>query len=243
MQNNSIYVGLSSLITLERRMDSIAQNVANVSTVGFRGEGTKFDSIVSKKASDDVSFASAGKSYIRTEPGPLVKTDNPLDIAVKGDAWLSLNTPQGQIYTRDGRMKMLATGELVSMMGYSVLDVGGAPIMLNPDGGAPKISADGAVYQNGAQIGALGLYSIPADAELKYAGNSGVIPNKAAAPIFDDNSIGVVQGMIEGSNVDAMTEMTRLISVSRAFEQVNNLLTQQEATVSEAIKTLGSKNG
>jgi flagellar basal-body rod protein FlgF len=173
----------------------------------------------------------------------MVKTDNPLDIAVKGDAWLSLNTPQGQIYTRDGRMKMLATGELVSMMGYSVLDVGGAPMMLNPDGGAPKISADGAVYQNGAQIGSLGLYSIPADAELKYAGNSGVIPNKAATPVFDDNSVGVVQGMIEGSNVDAMTEMTRLISVSRAFEQVNNLLSQQEATVSEAIKTLGSKNG
>ncbi|XMD06655.1 flagellar basal body rod protein FlgF [Brucella melitensis] len=61
--------------------------------------------------------------------------------------------------------------------------------------------------------------------------------------MVDDNSVGVVQGMIEGSNVDAMTEMTRLISISRAFEQVNNLLSQQEATVSEAIKTLGSKNG
>jgi flagellar basal-body rod protein FlgF len=56
-------------------------------------------------------------------------------------------------------------------------------------------------------------------------------------------SVGVVQGMIEGSNVDGMTEMTRLISVSRAFEQVNNLLSQQESTVAEAIRTLGSKNG
>jgi flagellar basal-body rod protein FlgF len=70
-----------------------------------------------------------------------------------------------------------------------------------------------------------------------------VIPNKPAQPVADDNSVGVVQGMIEGSNVDAMTEMTRLISVSRAFEQVNNLLAQQETTVSEAIKTLGSRNG
>ena len=73
MQNNSIYVGLSSLITLERRMDAIAHNVANVSTVGFRGEGTKFSSIVSDKASDDVSFATAGKSFIRTEAGPMIK--------------------------------------------------------------------------------------------------------------------------------------------------------------------------
>ncbi len=164
MQNNSIYVGLSSLITLERRMDAIAHNVANVSTVGFRGEGTKFDTIVSNKASDDVSFATAGKSFIRTEAGPMIKTDNPLDVAVKGDVWMSISTPQGQIYTRDGRMNMLPTGDLVSVTGHPVLDVGGAPIVLNPDGGAPKISSDGAIYQNGAQIGAIGLYAIPADA-------------------------------------------------------------------------------
>lgn len=243
MQNNSIYVGLSSLVTLERRMDAIAHNVANVSTVGFRGEGTKFESIVSDKTGDAVSFASAGKSYIRTEAGPLIKTDNPLDVAIKGDVWMALSTPQGQVYTRDGRMKMMATGELVSVMGNAVLDVGGAPIMLDANAGAPKISSDGAIYQNGAQIGSIGLYSIPAGAELKYAGNSGVVSNRPAAPVVDNNSVGLVQGMIEGSNVDAMTEMTRLISVSRAFEQVNNLLTQQESTVAEAIRTLGSKNG
>ncbi|EEY03076.1 flagellar basal-body rod protein FlgF [Brucella neotomae] len=243
MQNNSIYVGLSSLITLERRMDAIAHNVANASTVGFRGEGTKFDTIVSDKASDDVSFATAGKSYIRTEAGPLIKTDNPLDVAVKGDAWMSFSTPQGQVYSRDGRMKMLSTGDLVSVTGNAILDVGGAPIVLNPGGGAPRISSDGAIYQNGVQVGAIGLYTIPADADLAYAGTSGVIPSKPAQPVVDDNSVGVVQGMIESSNVDAMTEMTRLISISRAFEQVNNLLSQQEATVSEAIKTLGSKNG
>ncbi|MGK9277082.1 flagellar hook-basal body complex protein, partial [Brucella intermedia] len=150
MQNNSIYVGLSSLITLERRMDAIAHNVANVSTVGFRGEGTKFSSIVSDKASDDVSFATAGKSFIRTEAGPMIKTDNPLDVAVKGDVWMSVSTPQGQIYTRDGRMNMLPTGDLVTVTGHPVLDVGGAPIVLNPAGGAPKISSDGAIYQNGA---------------------------------------------------------------------------------------------
>ena len=243
MQNNSIYVGLSSLITLERRMDAIAHNVANVSTVGFRGEGTKFDTIVSSKASDDVSFATGGKSFIRTEAGPLIETGNPFDVAVKGNVWMSVSTPQGQVYTRDGRMKMMPTGELVSMTGNAILDVGGAPIVLNPNGAAPKISSDGAIYQNGAQIGAIGLYSIPEDADLNYAGNSGVVANKPAMPVVDDNSVGVVQGMIEGSNVDAMTEMTRLISVSRAFEQVNNLLAQQENTVADAIRTLGSKNG
>ncbi|KXF76030.1 flagellar biosynthesis protein FlgF [Paramesorhizobium deserti] len=238
---NSIYVGLSSQITLERRLDAIANNVANMSTPGFRGEGTKFDTLVSMKASDDVHFASAGKSYIRTEPGPIIQTDNPLDVAVKGDAWLSLATPQGQVYTRDGRMRMTPEGELVSVMGHPVLDAGGQPIVINPNGGAPKISSDGAIYQNGAQVGGVGLFSIASDAKLIYAGNSAVIPDVPAQPVVDDMSVGVVQGAIEGSNVDGVMEMTRLISVSRAFEQVDALLRQQENTLTEAVKTLGSK--
>ena len=82
MQNNSIYVGLSSLVTLERRMDAIAHNVANISTPGFRGEGTKFNTIVPNKASEDVNFATAGKSYIRTEAGSMLETGNPFDVAV-----------------------------------------------------------------------------------------------------------------------------------------------------------------
>ncbi len=182
-----------------------------------------------------------GKSYIRTEAGPLIKTDNPLDVAVKGDAWMSFSTPQGQVYSRDGRMKMLSTGDPVSVTGNAILDVGGAPIVLQ----SGRWCAQDIERRRDLPEWCTGWgdrpYTIPADADLAYAGTSGVIPSKPAQPVVDDNSVGVVQGMIEGSNVDAMTEMTRLISISRAFEQVNNLLSQQEATVSEAIKTLGSK--
>lgn len=204
---------------------TFAHDVANISTPGFRGEGTKFNTIVSKKAREDVNFATLGKSYIRTEAGSMLETGNPFDVAVKGDAWMAVNTPQGVVYTRDDRMKMMPPGELVSVTGNSVLDVGSA------------------IYQNGAQIGAIGLFSIPADADLSCAGNSGVVRSKPAQAVVDDMSVGVVQGMIEGSNVDGMTEMTRFISVTRAFEQVNNLLSQQESMVAEAIRTLGSKNG
>ncbi|GGA98157.1 flagellar basal-body rod protein FlgF [Brucella endophytica] len=238
---NSIYVGLSAQITLERRMDAIANNVANMSTPGFRGEGTKFDSLVSMKASDDIAFASAGKSYIRTEGGPIIQTDNPFDVAVKGEAWLSILTPQGQVYTRDGRMQMTPDGQLVTVMGHPVLDAGGQPIAINPNAGAPKISSDGAIYQNGAQVGGIGLFAIPKEANLIHAGNSAVIPDIPAQAVVDDASVGVVQGAIEGSNVDGITEMTRLIAVSRAFEQVDALLRTQESTLTEAVKTLGSK--
>lgn len=221
-------------------MDTVAHNIANMSTPGFRATGTKFETLVSTVA-DDVSFASAGKSYIKTDAGPIIQTDNPLDVAVKGDAWLSLSAPQGQVYTRDGRMTMSADGEIRSVKGYPVLDAGGQPLMVNPNGGPVKIGADGAIYQNNAQVGAIGLFTISKDAKLTYADNSAVISSIPAEPVVDTASVGVVQGAIEGSNVDSITEMTRLISVSRAFERVDALLRESETTFSKAIQTLGSK--
>ncbi|MGH6761687.1 MAG: flagellar basal-body rod protein FlgF [Phyllobacterium sp.] len=237
---NSVYVGLSSQISLERRLDAIAQNVANMSTPGFRATGMKFDTLVSTVA-DDVSFSSAGRSYIKTEAGPVIPTGNPLDIAVKGDAWLSLATPAGQVYTRDGRMVMTVDGELQSVNGYSILDAGGQPLMVNPNGGPIRIASDGAVYQNDAQIGAVGLFTISKDAKLTYFDNSAIVPDMPAEPVVDNAAYGVIQGSIEGSNVDSITEMTRLISVTKAFERVDALLRESESTFSQAIKTLGSK--
>ncbi|MCO4315645.1 flagellar basal-body rod protein FlgF [Phyllobacterium sp. 21LDTY02-6] len=239
---NSIYVGLSSQISLERRLDALAHNVANMSTPGFRATGMKFDAMVSK-AAEDSSFVTAGESYIKTEPGPITQTGNPLDVAVKGDVWFALQSPAGQVYTRDGRMKMSPVGELLSVKGYPILDAGGQPLIIDPNGGPPQISADGAVYQNGRQLGAIGLYSIDAKAKLDYFDNSAVIPSVAAQPVLDNPNAGVIQGAVEGSNVDAISEMTRLMSVTRAFERVDALLRSNESTVSEAIKTLGSSNG
>lgn len=237
---NSIYVGLSSQISLERRLDALAHNVANMSTPGFRATGMKFETMVSK-AAEDSSFVSAGQSYIKTDAGPITQTGNPLDVAAKGDVWFSLQTPAGQVFTRDGRMQMTTTGELRSVKGYPILDAGGQPLVIDPNGGPPEISADGAVYQNKRQLGSIGLFTINPNAKLTYFDNSAVIPSIAAQPTIDNPHVGVVQGAIEGSNVDAIGEMTRLMSVTRAFERVDALLRGNEGTFSEAIKTLGSK--
>ena len=237
---NSIYVGLSSQISLERRLDVLAQNVANMSTPGFRATGMKFETMVSK-AAEESSFVSAGESYIKTQPGPITETGNPLDVAAKGDVWFALQSPAGQVYTRDGRMQMSTTGELLSVKGYPILDAAGQPLTIDPNGGPPDISSDGAVYQGGRQLGAIGLFTISPNAKLTYFDNSAVIPSVAAQPVLDNPDAGVIQGSIEGSNVDAISEMTRLMSVTRAFERVDALLRGNENTYTEAIKTLGSK--
>lgn len=240
---NPVYVGVSGQISLARRMETIARNMANVNTPGFRAEAMKFEALVSpvaKNNSAKVDFTTAGKSFITTDRGPVTQTGSALDVAVKGNAYLSLQTPTGQVYTRDGRMMMTAEGALVSVMGYPILDNGGAPLQLDPQNGAPTIAPDGNIYQKNVQVGALGLFQFQPDSKLSYGPNSSVIPDKTPIPVMDDPVNGVMQGFIENSNVNGVIEMTRLIEVSRAFERVEAMMRQQEEMSRKAIETFGS---
>jgi flagellar basal-body rod protein FlgF len=237
---SSIYVGLSAQLSLQRRLDTIANNVANTATAGFRSEEVKFETLLSRTPAEPVAFAAIGDTYLSRRAGELVKTDNAFDVAVQGDAWLAINTPQGPVYTRDGRMQMTETGDLQTLNGYAILDVGGAPIQLDPANGPPQIARDGTITQGGRQVGALGLFTIPPQAKLTRWENSGVIPETPASPALDFTKVGVVQGFMERSNVNPVMEMTRLIGVSRAFDAIAASLSDSEAALRDAIKTLGS---
>jgi flagellar basal-body rod protein FlgF len=227
-------------MALEKRLETIAHNVANVSTTGFRSEEVKFSSILSRVPPDPASFATAKGTYISRKPGEFVETQNPFDVAVRGDAWLSIDMNGQQVYTRDGRLKMTQNGDVQTLNGYPVLDVGGAPITIDPNGGPPQIAADGTIAQQGRQLGALGLFTIPEDAKLTYAENSSVIPSLPAEPALDFARYGVVQGFMERSNVNPVMEMTHLISVQRSFEALTNVISTTEATYVEGIRTLGA---
>jgi len=238
---DSLYVALSSQIALERRLDTIADNVANASTIGFRATGVKFQDVVSGTGPKSVSFASSGKTYLSGAHGALTETGNPFDFAVQGDAWFAIDTPAGTVMTRDGRFSMNENGELMSIEGYPVLDGGGAPIQLDPRNGPPKAGADGSLRQNGQLVGALGLYNFdPGENFVRY-GNSGIVPARTPEPVTDRSDIGVAQGFVEESNVNPVLEMTRLIQVQRAFENTAALMRQTDSSTDDAIKTLGSK--
>jgi flagellar basal-body rod protein FlgF len=236
---NGLYVSLSAQVALERRLATIASNVANANTVGYRADGVTFEAEVARAGDSRLAYVSAGAPFISRQPGGLVKTDNPLDVAVQGDGWLAIAASGGVAYTRDGRMRMSETGALESLNGNSVLDAGGAPILLDPAAGPPTISADGMIAQNGRQIGAIGLFAIDEGAHLSRAENSGVVPDRAATPILDFTRNGVIQGTVEGSNVNPVLEMTRLISVTRTFDGVAAEMNQTESSLRDAIKTLG----
>lgn len=239
---SGLYVALSSQIALEKRMDTIADNVANAGTVGFRATNVKFEDVIAGIGDKSVAFASAGDTYLSTAAGGLKQTGNPFDFAIQGDAWFGISTPAGTVLTRDGRFTLLDTGQLVTLEGHPVLDAGGAPIQLNPAAGEPSAGKDGTLRQNGQLVGAIGLFDYQPGKNVQRYGNSGVVPNTPPEPAVDRANIGVVQGYVEESNVNPVQEMTRLIMVQRAFENAAALIRNSEGSMTDAIKTLGSQS-
>jgi flagellar basal-body rod protein FlgF len=236
---SGLYVALSSQISLEKRMNTIADNLANMNTVGFRATQMKFDDVLTRAEGAKVAYVSTGEEYLSKDIGAMVQTKNPLDFAVKGDAWFSIDSPSGKAITRDGRFSMLETGDLVTIEGYPVLDAGGAPIQLNAGEGPPTASTDGILYQNGKPVATLGLFEANVGPNFTRAGNTAIIPNETPQPVVNRADVGVMQGFVEESNVNPILQMTQMINVSRTFEYVTQLMRDGEASIGDAIKTLG----
>jgi flagellar basal-body rod protein FlgF len=236
---SSLYVALSAQVALQERLETVAQNVANGNTAGYRGTEVKFDSVLSNLGADPVAFVSPGSQVIKQISGGLSKTGNPLDVAVKGNGWLSVASAQGPIYTRDGQMHINAAGGLVALSGAPMLDAGGAPVQLDPGAGQPQISTDGTISQGGKRIGVLGLVILPDNAKLSRT-EGGVTSSVPGAAVSDFAANGVAQGFVEDSNVNPITEITRLIYVQRSFEGVTAVVQAAETSFKNAIQTLGS---
>lgn len=235
-----LYVALSGQVALERRLTTIAANIANQTTPGYRAEEVDFKALLSRAGTKPVAYVSHGTTYLSRRLGVPVKTDNPLDVGIQGDGWLALQTPTGTVHTRDGRMRMQASGALQSLNGYAVLDAGNAPILLDPEGGPVTIAQDGMITQNRQQIGAIGLFKFDEGTRLKRHDNSAVVGDKPPTPILDFARNGFAQGYIEGANVNPVLEIAKLMTLSRAFENVSATLEGAETSLKEAIRTLGS---
>lgn len=233
----SLYVSLSGQLALQRRLDTIANNVANSTTTGFRAENVTFESLLSRNAT---AYSGAGKATFSNQAGEAIKTDNPFDVAIQGDGYLSIAVPGGVAYTRDGRMRVASTGNLETLEGYPILDSGGAPIQLNPSLGPLEIARNGSINQNGNRVSSIGLYRIPSDAALSRGPGVSLVSTKAGEPVTDFRDVNVHQGHLESANVNLMQEMSKLISVSRTFEALSAAMDQSDRKMSDAIRALGS---
>lgn len=238
----SLYVSLSSQIALERRLTTLADNVANANTTGFRATEVKFNEVMANTGSTDVSFVDQGQDYLTTANGGLKTTGSAFDFAIRGDAWFMIETPTGKMLTRDGRFTLTDQGQLVNINGHPVLDPGEAPIQLDPEAEAPKAGRDGGLTQEGFRRGAIGMFQADLSQGFTRKASLGIVPVVQPEPMVDVANAGLVQGYIENSNVNAVAEMSRLIMISRAFENAASMTKATEETFKEAIRTLGSGN-
>jgi len=236
----SLYVAISSQVALERRLSTLADNVANANTTGFRATEIKFNEVLADTGVADVSFVNQGKEFLNTKNGGLKITANQLDFAIRGEAWFMIETPTGNMLTRDGRFTITDAGQLVNINGYPVLDPGEAPIQLDPAGSPPKAGRDGGLTQDGFRVGAVGLFQADLSQGYQRKSSLGIVPVIPPEALVDAGSAGLLQGYLEESNVNPVAEMSNLIMVSRAFENASAMMRATEDVFKEAIRTLGS---
>lgn len=234
-------IGLSAQIAIEKRMEALADNVANVNTVGFRATRMRFEEALKKTETGENSFVREGGTFVDTRNGALTETGNALDFAISGDGWFGVQSAQGLVLTRDGRFSISNEGQLQTLQGQPVVDAGGAPIRIDGAAGPIEAGQDGVLYQNGRIAGSLGLFSYDPKGEIQRAEGSAIVPDGQPQPIVDRNDAGVAQGFIEESNVDPIREMTQLIALQRRFESVNSLMSRTSEKTGDAIKFLGGR--
>ena len=237
---NALPVALSAQVSLQSRLDTLADNVANVATPGFLATKVRFEAAVERHGGPSVAFARTGEAHLAHARGAIQPTGAPLDFAVRGEAWMAVGTPRGTALTRDGRFHMLPGGELVSREGHAVLGPGEAPVVLDPDGGPPVAGADGSLVQDGRVVALIGLFETDRPPRERV-GDTAVLPDGAAVPVTGRSDVGILQGHVEGSNVNAVEEMVRLIEVTRGFEGVTGLVRRSDATLGEALRTLAGR--
>jgi flagellar basal-body rod protein FlgF len=240
--DNALYVGLSRQVVLRREMDILANNIANADTTGFKVESLmeKTDPAAPSMApgSTRVNFVADNGVARNFSQGGLIRTDGPLDLAIEGQGFFQVNTAAGPRYTRDGRFRLDDTGRLVDEAGDAVLDDGGGEILLDPAQGKLTISTDGTVSQGTERIAKLGVVTFGTLATLEKTGDNLYrnTSNQQPQPATD---VRVRQGMLEGSNVKPISEITRMIEVSRAYEQMAHVMDSTAELSKTAVSRMG----
>ena len=241
---NSIYLGLSRQMTLRTNMDIIANNVANMSTNGYRGQNTLFEEHIFNprdKETDPLSFVYDRGQYQATEPGPLSTTGNQLDIALVGPGFLGVQAPGGDIqFTRDGSFQIEADGTLVTQAGFPVASFGGGNIVIPPDSTEIKIDETGMISNQNGELGQIMVTEFDNIQGLEQRGNNlYAVTGTNEQPAANTR---VKQGMLEGSNVKPVIEMTNMIETLRDYQSMQNAMEKENERLRSAIQKLTRVN-
>ncbi len=236
--DNASYTTLTRQSGLMREMQTLANNIANASTTGFRAEEVMFSEHVKSlgPGATSLSMASAAVRDTVMTQGTLSQTGGTFDLAIEGEGFFLIETPNGQRLTRAGSFTPNQNGDLVTADGYPVLDAGGAPVFVPQGLGTVGIGADGTISAGGQPIGQIGLV-IPVDPNTMVR-ESGVMFDAQGG--FDAAPDGrMLQGFLEDSNVNPILQVSRMIEVQRAYELGQSFLDKEDERIRSVIKSMG----
>lgn len=241
---NAILVTLSRQITLQRKMDIIANNMANMNTAGFKSDELKFEEYLSPVARVDgfqtgdrqVRFVSDPHMVRNLSAGAQKQTGRELDLAISEDGWMVVSTPQGERYTKNGQLHLTGDGLLVTSEGAPVLGEGGE-IGFDPGESDIVIGKDGTISTSAGTKGRLRLVRFENPQMMQKHGSSLYSSNE---PPVNDDRITVTQGAYETSNVNPIKQMTEMIETVRAYTSVSKMLEASDESRGKAIRQLGT---
>lgn len=223
--DNGIYIALSRQMGLFRDMEMTANNLANANTGGYQAEKMMFDDyLVNGGEGPKMAFTNDLASYKDTREGTMKVTGNPLDVAISGPGYFTVQTPLGERFTRAGNFQIDMDGTLVTSEGHPVLDEGGQPIAFEPEDNEIIIGEAGNVMVNGEQRAILGVVEFENRQMLERVGSTMYKTDAEPLPIAESR---VLHGVLEGSNVQPILELTRMINVSRSVGSTSKLIESQ----------------
>lgn len=242
---NSTYIALSRLDAQQRTMDVIAGNIANANTAGYKTERVLFSDFLVRQqdthtppGGEVLSFTQDRATYRDHSAGSLTQTGNPLDLALGSSGYFSVQTPNGTRLTRSGRFGLLADGTIADSSGNALLDTAGSPIQL-PVGDSPiHIAADGTISGDTGRVAKVGVVDVIDVNQLFPEGGkqfrSVITPQPATQPK-------IVQGAVEESNVQPITELTHMMQTERDFQFVSQFVQseadRQQSTIDKITQT------
>jgi flagellar basal-body rod protein FlgF len=235
------YVALSKQMVLERSMDVIANNLANMSTTAFKTENPLFQEYLQPGPTRGQTI-----SYVRDagvvrdgRPGDLTTTGNPLDVGIDGNGYFQVNTIDGPRYTRNGKFQIDTGRNLVNAQGNQVLNAAGQPISIPQGATSISIGADGTVATETGPVGKIALTSFANQQDLVAAGNG--LYATSATPVPDTTST-MHQGTLEASNVQPIISMTQMLDIQRSYASIQNLIEGEDNRIRNAIDKLSKSS-
>ena len=227
--DSGYYAAMTGLVARTQAMDTAAANLANAQTPGYRAEREYFRSmLLGPEALDSQlgrtvnNFGLLGGDRLSMAQGALQTTGNPLDLALEGQGFFQVQTPNGARYTRDGAFHRAPNGQLVTTAGEPVLSAAGQPILVPP--GEVSVGADGVLSVAGGAVATVGVFAFPAGTQLTPEGANRYLPPEGVAPIQTRDAL-VHQGAVESANQDVVQGSLELIVMQRQAEMMQKALT------------------